>query len=149
MPKDAQTILDSFTRGISGASEKYRAGVTSPRRPWKDAAASEDAEKRYAAGVARAASQKTRQKAIASKTEADWKDAALNVGAAALAASAQRASSNYSKQLSTIIEAASAATNAAAQIPGDTMESRLQRGPAAARAVHRAWARKKGINPEV
>lgn len=149
MPKDQQTVLSNFQRGIQGAGEKYRAGVQSPKRPWKDAASSEESEKRYAAGVARAASQKSRQKAVAQKSEADWRDAAMNVGASNLAGSAQRATDNYAKQVSTVLEAAGAAQQAAAQIDGSTMEGRLQRGPAAARAVHRAWARKKGLTPEV
>jgi len=149
MAKDQQTVLQSFTRGIQNAPEKYRAGVSSPRRPWKEAAQSESAEKRYAAGVTRAVSQKSRQKAIAGKNESDWRDAALNIGAQALAASAEKATVNFGKQLPTIMEAAAAAANAAAQIDGSTMESRLSRGPAAARAVHRKWASVKGLTPEV
>jgi hypothetical protein len=82
-------------------------------------------------------------------SEADWRDAAVSVGAANLAAASERAATNYAKNLPTIMSAASAATAAAMQIDGTTMESRLQRAAAAARAIHRAWAAKKGIQPEV
>lgn len=147
--KDQQVILERFRRGLQGGSQKYTEGVQSPKRPWKESASSDQAEKRYAAGVTRAASQKSRQKAVASMSEEDWRTAAVQVGAANLAAASERAATNYAKNLPTIMSAASAATAAAMQIDGTTMESRLQRAAAAARAIHRAWATKKGIQPEV
>lgn len=146
---DPREMVDAIAEAGNFLRDKFTAGVQNPRRPWKDAASSEDAEKRYAAGVTRAAQQKTRQKVLATKSESDWKDAAINVGAPALAASAAKATTNYGKQLPTILEAGTAAQNAANQISGESMASRLQRGPAAATAVHRIWARKKGITPEV
>jgi len=149
MAKDAQAVVEKYARGLSGAAENYRVGVTSPKAPWKESAQSENAEKRYNAGVTRAAANKSRQKAVQKLTEADWRDPALNVGASALAASATKASEKYAKKVSTILSAGDAARNAAAQIPGTTIQERLQRAVAAGTAIHRAWAREKGVTPEV
>ena len=149
MAKDQQSVLEKFRRGMSGASENYRVGIASPKRPWKEAAQSEEAEARYAAGVQRAAANKSRQKAVSKVSESDWRDAAINVGAANLAASASKAADNYAKVVGTVLAAGEAASNAAASMPGTTISERLERSRAAAVAVHRTWAREKGEQPEV
>lgn len=149
MPKDQQAVIEKFRRGMSGAAENYRLGIMNPKRPWKESAQSEEAEARYAAGVQRAAQQKSRQKAVARVSESDWRDAAVNVGAGALAASATKAGDNYAKVVGTVLAAGDAASQAAAQLPGTSISERLERARAAAVAVHRTWSREKGEQPEV
>jgi len=148
MAKDQQAVLDKFKRGLAGAAQSYRDGIANPKRPWKESTQSEAAEARYSAGVQKAISNKSRQKGVARVSEGDWKEAATNVGAPALAASATRAGDNYAKVVGKVLAAGEAARAAAAQITGATLQERLQRSTVAAIAVHRAWAREKGETPE-
>jgi hypothetical protein len=99
--------------------------------------------------VARAAQQKARQKALANVTGAQWATAAADVGASQYAQSAARAAQNYQQQLGDVLAAGDSAKAAARAIPGTTMADRMQRAVASATAVHRHWARKKGVQPEV
>jgi len=149
MAKDPQAVLQSYQSGVSGGSGKYATGVRASAADWEQQAKSDASEQRYAAGVQRAVAQKTRQKALGAVSGAEWAAAAADVGASQYAASATRAATNYNKQLPDILTAGDAAKSAARQISGATMADRLQRSVAAATAVHRHWARKRGIQPEV
>lgn len=149
MAKDPQAVLQAYQSGVSGGSGKYTAGVRAAATDWEQQAKSDASEQRYAAGVQRAATQKTRQKALQNVSGAQWAAAAADVGASQYAASASRAATNYNAQLSDILTAGDAAKAAARSIAGATMADRLQRSVAAATAVHRHWARKRGIQPEV
>lgn len=150
MPKvNEQELVERFGRGIQNGSANYQQGVTGAGNKWKDRAASDEAEARYRRGVERAAQQKLRQKQVQAVNAGDWETAAREIGARNYAASAEKARTNYAKVAADVVAAAGAAEQAAAAIAGETMEQRLQRGPAAARAIHRHWARKKGVQPEV
>jgi len=149
MAINEQELIERFRRGVQNGAANYTQGVTGSGSKWKTAAAGDAAESRYAAGVARAAQQKSRQKAVAAVSADKWETAARDVGSANYSRSAQRAGDNYAQVAGNVIAAANKATSAANALPGDTMEQRLQRGPAAAREIHRHWAQVKGLTPEV
>jgi len=149
MAKDPQTVAALYRSGIAGAGSKYQAGVAAAASDWETSAKSDNAEAAYAAGVARAASEKTRQKGLQKVSGSDWARAAAEVGAGNYTRAADRATANFESQIPDILAAGESAKAAAKAIAGVTMADRIQRAPAAAMAVHRHWARKKGINPEV
>lgn len=149
MAKDPQVVLQLYTAGVQSAGPKYQAGVRAASTDWEQAAKSDNAEAAYANGVARAAAQKSRQKALQSVTGASWAAAAADVGASNYTRAAPQAATKFQVQLPTILQAGDAAKAAARAIPGVTMADRLQRAVAAATVVHRTWAVKKGVTPEV
>jgi hypothetical protein len=149
MAKDPQAVLQLYQTGIQQAGPKYQAGVRAAGADWEQAAKSDAAEQAYAAGVARAASQKTRQKALASVSGSAWVQAAAEVGATNYTRAAPVAAQKFAVALPDVLAAGDEAKAAARAIPGVTLADRLQRPVAAAVAVHRHWARKKGITPEV
>jgi len=149
MAKDPQMVAQLYRQGITNAGAKYQAGVTSASADWEAAAKSDAAEAAYRSGVERAAQQKTRQKALGRVSGGDWARSAIEVGAPNYTRSADRAAIRFEAQVADVLSAGEAAKQAAKAIPGVTMADRLQRAAAAATAVHRHWARKKGINPEI
>jgi hypothetical protein len=149
MAKDPQVVLQLYQSGIQSAGPKYQAGVRAAAPDWETNAKSDNAEAAYANGVARAASQKSRQKALANVTGASWAAAAADVGASNYTRAAPQAAQKFQTQLGNILQAGDAAKAAARAIPGVTMADRLQRSVAAATSVHRHWARIKGVTPEV
>lgn len=149
MPLDASAILARYQRGVQNGSQSYREGVTGKGGTWKTNAQSDQAEARYAAGVQRAAQQKSRQKGVAAVQATDWETAAANIGATNYAASATKAATNYQRVVQDVIGAATAGQNAAAAVPGATIADRLNRSTQSSIAIHRYWAQKKGISPEV
>lgn len=149
MAKDPQTVAQMYRSGIAGAGAKYQAGVTAAASDWETAAKSDAAEAAYRAGVERATQTKKRQKALGPVTGGDWARAAQEVGAPNYTRAADRAAQGYERVVGDVLSAGDSAKAAARAIPGVTMADRLQRGPAAAIAIHRYWARKMGVNPEV
>jgi len=149
MAKDPQTVAALYRQGITNAGAKYQAGVNSAASEWETQAKSDGAESAYRAGVERAAQQKTRQKALGRVSGGDWARAAVEVGAPNYTRSADRAATRFESQVADVIAAGESARQASKAIAGVTMQDRLQRAAAAATAVHRHWARKKGITPEV
>jgi len=149
MAKDPQVVAQLYRSGVAGGAPKYKAGVSAAASDWESNAKSEASEANYAAGVARAAADKSRQKALQNVSGTEWAKAAADVGSGNYAAAAGRAAVKFEQNIPDILAAGDAAKAAAKAIPGTTMEQRLQRGPAAATAVHRHWARKKGTTPEV
>jgi len=149
MAIDQQTLIARYQRGVSGGATSYREGVTGMGNVWKAAATSEQAEQKYAAGVQKAAANKTRQRELNKVASTDWEQAAINVGANAYAASATQAAINYSKIAANVIGAATAAQQAAAAIPGATITDRLNKAREAQIAAHRYWAQVNGETPEV
>jgi hypothetical protein len=149
MAKDPQTVAQLYRQGVAQGGTKYQAGVGAAAQDWETQARSEAAETAYAAGVARAAQQKIRQKALQSVSGSDWAKAASTTGASNYTGAATRAAEKFEKQIPDILSAGEAAKQASRAIDGSTMESRLRRSVEAAKAVHRHWARKKGIQPEV
>lgn len=146
---DVQTTLARYQRGVQGGSAAYQEGVRGKGAKWQTAATSDAAEQRFAAGMQRAIADKARQKGVQAVSGADWETAAVNLGAQGYAGAAAKAAQNYSKVVQTVVDAGNAAATAAAAIPGTTLAERLQRGPAAATAVHRLWRQKQGRTPEV
>lgn len=149
MAKDPQTVASLYRQGVAGGGAKYQAGVTAAASDWETQAKSDGAEAAYAAGVARAAQEKARQKALQNVSGSEWAKAASEVGASNYTAAAGRAATKFEAQIPDILAAGESAKSAARAIDGATMQSRLQRATAAATAVHRHWARKKGVTPEV
>jgi hypothetical protein len=149
MAKDQQAVLAAFRSGVSTGGTKYQTGVKAAGADWELNAKSDASEQAYAAGVQAAISQRSRQKGLASVTGASWAATAADVGARNYTGAAERAATNYAVQLPDILAAGDAAKAAAKALPGATIAERLQRGPAAAAAIHRAWARKKGLTPQV
>lgn len=147
--KDPQTVLQLYQTGIQNAGPKYQAGVRAAGTDWEQRAKSDAAEAAYSAGVARAAQQKSRQKALASVTGAQWVTAAAETGATNYTRAAPLAAQHFATQVNEVLAAGEEAKQAALAIPGVTLADRLQRPVAAATAVHRHWARKKGLTPEV
>jgi len=64
---------------ISFIPERYEAGVK--KADWFGPASSDQAERNFADGIAKAVSEKRRQKAIKAVSNEDWKNAAVNKGA--------------------------------------------------------------------
>lgn len=149
MAKDPQTVARLYRDGVAGAGAKYQAGVVAAAGEWEAAAKSEEAEEAYAAGVARAAQQKSRQKALQHVSGSEWATAAKEVGASNYTAASGRAAAKFEAQIPDILAAGDAAKAASKAISGATMEQRLRKSTEAAKTVHRYWARKKGIQPEV
>jgi hypothetical protein len=69
----------NFEASIGYIPDRYRAGIN--KADWLTPAKSDNAEKNFADGIAKAVSGKTRQKAIAGMTNEDWKNGAINKGA--------------------------------------------------------------------
>jgi hypothetical protein len=149
MAKDPAAVLAAFRQGVSTGGTKYQTGVKSAGTDWEQNAKSDASEAAYAAGVQNAISQKSRQKGLANVTGAQWANTAADIGARNYTGAAERAAQNYAVQLPNVLTAGDAAKAAARALPGATIAERLQRGPAAAAAVHRTWARIKGQTPQV
>lgn len=149
MALDQQTLIARYQRGVSAGAQTYAEGVTGKGNTWKTNATSDAAEARYANGVNRAVANRTRQKGVSAVSSATWETNARELGSQNYARSATKAATNYSAIAGDVIAAAQAGQNAAAAIPGATMVDRLQKAVASATAIHRHWASKKGIQPEV
>lgn len=76
--KTKEEARANYDASISYIPARYEAGVK--KADWLSPAKSEAAEKNYADAVSKAVSQKTRQKAISSMTNDDWKNAAVAKG---------------------------------------------------------------------
>ncbi len=149
MAKDPQAVLQAFQQGVSTGGTKYQTGVRAAGTVWEQNAKSDASESAYAAGVQNAVTQRSRQKALANVTGANWAAAAADVGARNYTAAAPLAAQHYQTQIPDILAAGTDAQAAARAIPGATVAERIQRAPAAATAVHRYWARKRGLTPQV
>ena len=149
MPVNVQQMIDRYKRGISQGGTNYREGVTGKGTTWKTNAASDQAEANYAAGVQKAARDKLRQKGVNAVQGAEWENAASTIGAQNYTASAGKAGDKFSAVAQHVAGAADAAEAAAAQLPGTTIQERMQRSQAAQIAAHRYWANQNGVAPEV
>lgn len=78
--KPQSEITENFIAGASRAPAKYKKGVM--RADWQGPASSEEAESNYAAGVAEASANRTRQRNIQNVSNADWQRGASEKGAA-------------------------------------------------------------------
>ena len=149
MALDQQTLIARYQRGVSAGAQSYAEGVTGQGNKWKTNATSDAAEARYANGVNRAVAQRTRQKGVAAVSSATWEQNAREIGSQNYSRSAAKAATNYSAVAGDVIAAAQAGQNAAAALPGQDIASRLQKAVASATQIHRYWAQKKGVTPEV
>jgi len=77
--KTKEEARANFEASIGYIPDRYRSGVS--KADWITPAKSDAAEKNFADGVSKAIAGKTRQKAIASMTNEDWRNGAINVGA--------------------------------------------------------------------
>ena len=77
--KTVEEARANFESSIAYIPARYEASVK--KADWLTNAKSDAAEKNYADATSKAISQKTRQKAIASMTNDEWKNAAVNKGA--------------------------------------------------------------------
>lgn len=77
--KSADQARANFQAAIAYIPARYSAGVQVA--DWLTPAKSDAAERNYADGVGQAVANKTRQRAIASLTNDDWKNAAIQKGA--------------------------------------------------------------------
>jgi hypothetical protein len=77
--KTKEEAKANFEAAIGYIPDRYRSGVS--KADWINPAKSDAAEKNFADGVSKAISQKTRQKAISSMTNEDWRNGAINKGA--------------------------------------------------------------------
>lgn len=77
--KSQGEIADNYDKGIGRAPENYKKGIQRTT-DWAEKASSESAESNYAAGVARAAAGKLRQKKVAQISNEEWKSKAAGIG---------------------------------------------------------------------
>jgi hypothetical protein len=77
--KTKEEARANFEASIGYIPDRYKSGVS--KADWLTPAKSDSAEKNYADGVSKAISGKTRQKAIGTMTNEDWKNGAINKGA--------------------------------------------------------------------
>lgn len=77
--KTLEEARANFEASISYIPDRYAAGVR--KADWAGPAGSDAAEKNYAAGVGKAISAKSRQKAVRLVGNAEWQNAAVNKGA--------------------------------------------------------------------
>ena len=77
--KTKEEARANFEASIGYIPDRYRAGVS--KADWIPPAKSDAAEKNFADGISKAISNKTRQKAIASMSNEDWRNGAINKGA--------------------------------------------------------------------
>lgn len=149
MALDQQTVIARYQRGVQNGATSYREGVTGKGNVWKSAATSDNAEARYAAGVQKAAANKTRQRKLSAVASTDWEQQAINVGANAYSAAATKAATKYSAIAQHVVGAANAAQQAAATITGASIADRLNRAREAQIAAHRYWSQVNGTTPEI
>jgi len=77
--KTKEEARANFEASTSYIPARYEAGVM--KAEWQSKAASEAAEKNYAAAVSKAVSGKLRQKGVQKVSNADWQNAAIKKGA--------------------------------------------------------------------
>jgi len=82
--KTKEEARANFEAAVSYIPARYTAGVQ--KADWLTPAKSDQAEKNYADQVSKAVAAKTRQKEIAKVTNEDWRNAAVNKGAAIIGA---------------------------------------------------------------
>lgn len=131
--KTASQIAEKYQRGVSGAGGDYAAGIQNPSRPWAQATAQGAA--RYQAGVQQAIQERRFEAGVQKAGDAKWQNGALNKGANRYQAAAAEAAQAYASVADRVMNAANAAQQAVANMPAQTLEQRLQRSNAAARAI--------------
>lgn len=131
--KTPQQISDKYQRGVAGAGNDYASGVQSPSKPWAQATAA--GAQRWAAGIQQAIQLKSFESGVSKAGDQKWQAGALNKGATRYTAAAADAATAYSQVADRVMGAASAAQSAVANMPNTTLEQRLARAAAAARAI--------------
>ena len=105
--KSIATLKQNYEQSISFVPDRYRKGVEVA--DWQTAAASEAAEKNYAAGVAEAVSLKSRQKGIKQVSNEEWRKMSSEKGAQSIATamrlSVDKWATNYSPIYDAVISA--------------------------------------------
>ena len=77
--KSKEEAKANFEASISYIPARYESGVR--KADWATPAGSDQAEMNYAAGTAKAAANKTRQKGVRKVSNTDWQNAAVTKGA--------------------------------------------------------------------
>lgn len=77
--KSKEEARANFEAAVSYIPARYRAGVS--KADWATAAASDQAEANFAAGISEAVAKKKRQAGVRAISNADWQSAAVNKGA--------------------------------------------------------------------
>lgn len=131
--KTPQQIAEKYQRGVAGAGNDYASGVQSPSKPW--AQATQASAARWGAGIQQAIQNKSFETGVSKAGDQKWLSGALNKGAQRYTAAATDAATAYSQVADRVMGAAAAAQAAVANMPNTTLEQRLARSGAAARAI--------------
>ena len=135
--KTPEQIAEKYQRRVAGAGQDYAQGVQSPSRDWAQATAA--AEPRWKAALQEAMSAGRFARGVAKAGTPKWQEAASTVGAERYVAAAPRAAAAFAAQAGKIMQAGSAARDAAGRLPNTTKEQRIQRAVAAMNAVSDYW----------
>jgi len=104
--KPVEQVVSKWIKRASVATEDYRAGIQNPRRPWKEAASA--AADVWKAAIQEAVARDAYRRGIDATAEEDWKNAALEKGAARYADGVRAAEKRYRAIMSKILSIISA-----------------------------------------
>lgn len=139
--KTPEQIAEKYGRRVAGAGQDYASGVQSPSRDWAQATAS--AEPRWKASLQEAMSNGAFARGVQQSGSAHWQERASTVGAQRYVAAAPEAAARYAAKAGQVMQAASAARDAANRMPNTTQEQRIQRAVASMKAVSSYWKGQK------
>jgi hypothetical protein len=131
--KTPQQIAEKYQRGVAGAGNDYATGVQSPNKSW--ASATQASAARWGAGIQQAIQAKSFETGVQKAGDQKWQTNALNKGAQRYTAAAGDAAAAYAQVADRVMGAAAAAQAAVANMPNTSLEQRLARSAAAARAI--------------
>ncbi len=103
-PRSVEVARSNYDSSIAFVPDRYKAGVQGAS--WAEAAASDTAEKNWAAGVQRAVSNKTRVQGIRRAGDQAWRDGSLNKGAVTIGEAMRRSSGKYAENFGKVYNAA-------------------------------------------
>lgn len=138
MAKTREQIMNKYNRNMSGASQSYKDGVANPSKDW--ATNYVNSAPRMIRGLQEAIANNVPQNAVRKLGTEGWKQATLSK-ADRFATAVPTAVQNYGAVVDKVIQAGESARQAAASLPGETLEQRLQRVPAAVHAIRNTWGK--------
>jgi hypothetical protein len=139
--KTPEQIAEKYQRGVSGAGSDYAAGVQNPSRSWAEA--TRNSEGRWWNGLQEAQSERRFSAGIQRAGDAKWQQNALEKGQARYTQAASQAASAYRQVAGDIMAAAERSRAAAASMPGDTQDQRIQKAVAAMKATSDFWKQRR------
>jgi len=135
--KTPEQIAEKFGRRVAAAGQDYAAGVQAPSRDWATATAS--AEPRWKQALNEAMSKGAFARGVQKAGSAKWQERSATIGAQRYTAAATEAAARYAAVAGKVMQAGSAARDAANRMPNTTQEQRLQRAVAAMKAISGFW----------